>query len=107
MITVTEKAAARIQKILETNQVTGGLRIGLVGGGCSGLSYKFKLEPAPRPDDQIFEVAEGVRVFVDPKSYAYLDGMTLDYHETVLQSDFVFHNPNAKSTCGCGKSFSS
>ncbi|HUU15421.1 MAG TPA: iron-sulfur cluster assembly accessory protein [Terriglobia bacterium] len=107
MITVTEKAAARIQRILETNQVKGGLRIGLVGGGCSGLSYKFKLESTPRPDDHIFEVAEGVRVFVDPKSFAHLDGMTLDFQETVLQSDFVFHNPNAKSTCGCGKSFAS
>lgn len=107
MITVTERAAARIQKILETNQVKGGLRIGLVGGGCSGLSYKFKLEPAPRPDDQVFEVRKDVRIFVDPKSYAHLDGLTLDYHETLLQSDFEFHNPHAKSTCGCGKSFSS
>jgi len=105
MITVTDKAIAKIRKILETNNnLAGGLRIGLAGGGCSGLSYKFKLETDPRPDDSVLELG-GVRVFVDPKSYAYLDGMTLDYAETLLQSDFVFHNPNAKSTCGCGRSF--
>ena len=105
MITVTDKAAAKIRKILETNDnLVGGMRIGLGGGGCSGLSYKFKLEAEPRPDDTILELG-GVRVFIDPKSYAYLDGMTLDYGETLLQSDFLFHNPHAKSTCGCGKSF--
>ncbi len=105
MITVTEKAATKIQTILASHNVSGGLRIGLVGGGCSGLSYKFRLETSPRPNDRIFELGNGVKLFVDPKSYGFLDGLTLDYQETLLQSDFVFHNPNAKNTCSCGKSF--
>ncbi len=76
----------------------------MVGGGCSGLSYKFALESAPRPTDQIFE-REGVKVFVDPKSLAYLDGLELDYAESFVEQRFVFHNPHAQKSCSCGKSF--
>lgn len=104
-IQVTPQAIARIRKLLEKgNCEGGGLRLGVVGGGCSGLSYKFKLEAAPRASDKTFEY-EGVRVFVDPKSFVYLKGLTLDYTESLLESAFVFRNPNAKRHCSCGKSF--
>ncbi len=105
MINVTSKAVEKIREMLKAHGVEGGLRLGLVGGGCSGLTYKFKLEPAPRPNDEVFEF-DGVKVFVDPKSYTHLDGLTLDYKESLLQSGFVFENPNAQKGCGCGTSFS-
>jgi iron-sulfur cluster assembly protein len=82
-----------------------GLRLGVQGGGCSGLSYLFRIETKERPKDQIYEF-EGVRIFIDPKSLLYLDGMTLDYRESLIHSGFVFDNPNAKKSCGCGTSFS-
>ncbi len=104
MINVTPKAVERIRTLLAANPPAGGLRLGLVGGGCSGLSYKFKIEPGPRSDDQVFEF-DGVRVFVDPKSYTHLEGLTLDYKESLMESQFVFENPNAQQTCSCGKSF--
>jgi iron-sulfur cluster assembly protein len=104
MITVTASAVERIRDLLEKNQIQGGLRLGIVGGGCSGLSYKFKFETSPRPTDKVFEV-DGVKLIVDPKSYEYLDGMTLDFHNTLMEQAFVFHNPKATKSCGCGKSF--
>jgi iron-sulfur cluster assembly protein len=104
MIDMTPQAAARVRTLLEKNQCTGGLRLGVVGGGCSGLSYKFKLENTPKATDQVFEY-EGVKVFVDPKSFQYLDGMVLDYTESLMENAFVFRNPNAKRHCSCGKSF--
>src|SRR6266567_1484073 len=73
-IEVTPAAIGRIRKLLEQNQCDGGLRLGVVGGGCSGLSYKFKLEPSARPTDKVFQY-DGVLVFVDPKSYLYLKGL--------------------------------
>ena len=82
----------------------GLLRLGVIGGGCSGLQYKFKFEQHARASDNVFEV-EGVKLCVDPKSYRYLDGMTLDYVETILEQRFLFKNPNAEKSCGCGKSF--
>jgi len=104
-ITVTPKAIAKIRQTFEKMAVTeGGLRLGVLGGGCSGLSYQFKFDAKPRANDRIFEF-EGVRIFVDPKSILYLGGMTLDYKEALLQSGFVFENPNAKKSCGCGTSF--
>jgi iron-sulfur cluster assembly protein len=104
LIEITPRAVDKIRKTLVANHVEGGFRLGVVGGGCSGLSYKFKLEPAPRPNDNIFEY-DDVKVFVDPKSYEFLKGLTLDYSESLLESAFVFHNPNAKKSCSCGKSF--
>jgi iron-sulfur cluster assembly protein len=90
--------------MLKENNVAGGLRLGIVGGGCSGMSYKFKFETAPRPNDHVFEV-DGVQLVVDPKSYQFLDGMTLDFRNTLMEQAFVLHNPNATKSCGCGKSF--
>jgi len=104
MINVTPLAWAKIRDLLDKNHVVGGLRLGLVGGGCSGLTYKFKLENAPRSNDQVFEF-DGVKLFVDPKSYEHLKGLTLDYHESLMERGFVFKNPNAQHTCSCGKSF--
>lgn len=105
MIEVTPKAAWKIRKMLaDANRPEGGLRLGVVGGGCSGLSYKFKVENQARPNDQVFEV-DGANLIVDPKSHQHLNGLTLDYQETLMSWGFVFHNPNAQKTCGCGKSF--
>ncbi len=104
MINVTPKAVTKIRRLLESNGVAGGLRLGLLGGGCSGLTYKFKLEAEPRSNDHVFE-CDGVKLFVDPKSYTYLKGLTLDYHESLMESGFVFENPNAQKSCSCGKSF--
>jgi iron-sulfur cluster assembly protein len=105
-IHVTPKAIARIKAAFERENVSGGgLRLGVLGGGCSGLSYQFKFDAKRRPTDHQFEF-DGVKVFVDPKSMVFLNGMTLDYKESLLQSGFAFDNPHAKRGCGCGTSFS-
>ena len=108
LIQVTPKAIEKIRQAFAKQGVTGALRLGVLGGGCSGLSYQFKFDTKTRPTDHIFEFAqeEGrVRIAVDPKSMLYLHGLTLDYQETLMQSGFVFHNPNAQKSCGCGTSF--
>lgn len=105
MISVTPKAVSKIKEAFAKQGVSGGLRLGVLGGGCSGLSYQFKFDTKSRPTDNVFQF-DGVEVFVDPKSMVYLDGMTLDYKESIIQSGFVFENPNAKKSCGCGTSFS-
>jgi len=104
VIQVTPKAVERIRKTFEKEGVTGGLRLGVLGGGCSGLSYQFKFDAKERPNDKVLDY-DGVKIFVDPKSLLYLEGMTLDYQESLMQSGFVFENPNAKKSCGCGTSF--
>ena len=103
-VQVTPKAIQRIKQTFEREGVSGGLRLGVLGGGCSGLSYQFKFEKQPRPNDNVFHF-DGVDVFIDPKSLIYLRGLTLDYKETLIQSGFVFDNPNATKSCGCGTSF--
>ena len=105
MIQVTPKAVQKIKEAFTREGVSGGLRLGVLGGGCSGLSYQFKFDVQPRPKDSVFEF-EGVKVFVDPKSLLYLSGLTLDYKESLMHSGFVFENPNAQKGCGCGTSFS-
>lgn len=106
MISVTEKAVAKIKDLMRQQQLeSGGLRVGVVGGGCSGLSYKLDFDTQGRPHDKVLEV-EGVKVFVDPKSYLYLNGMALDFSDGLNGRGFVFVNPNASRTCGCGSSFS-
>ena len=107
-IHVTERAAKKIRAMLEKEGLSlreGGLRLGVQGGGCSGLSYVMRLDAQPRDRDNIFE-AHGTRVFVDPKSLQYLAGMTLEFEETLMRQGFVFQNPNATKSCGCGTSFS-
>ncbi len=105
MIQVTPKAISKIRTTFAKEGVTGGLRLGVLGGGCSGLSYQFKFDAKERPTDKVLDY-DGVKIFVDPKSLIYLDGMVLDYQESLMQSGFVFDNPNAKKACGCGTSFS-
>jgi iron-sulfur cluster assembly protein len=104
VIQVTPKAIEKIRQAFAKQGVEGVLRLGVLGGGCSGLSYQFKFDSKQRPTDKVFEF-DGVRVVVDPKSLLYLHGMTLDYKESLLQSGFVFENPNAQKNCGCGTSF--
>ncbi len=107
MVQVTEKAAEKIRELLGKEGVpleTGGLRIGVQGGGCSGLSYAMRLETQARERDSVVE-AFGARVFVDPKSLDYLKDVTLDYREELIRKGFVFENPQATRTCGCGSSF--
>ena len=107
-IVVTDKALAKVRSAMAKegiSQEQGGLRLGVQGGGCSGLSYNIRFDTQPRERDRIFEFS-GVRVFVDPKSFIYLHGMTLDYQETLMQQGFVFVNPQASKSCGCGTSFS-
>ncbi len=105
---VTEKAVARIRIAMANEGVSpqeGGLRLGVTGGGCSGMSYVMKVEKHPRERDRVFEF-DGVRVFIDPKSFIYLNGMTLDFEETLIRQGFNFINPNATRSCSCGTSFS-
>ena len=105
---MTEKAIARIRSAMAKENISpaeGGLRLGVQGGGCSGLSYNIRFDTQPRERDRVFQF-DDVRVFVDPKSFIYLHGMVLDYEETLMHQGFVFQNPNAKKSCGCGSSFS-
>ncbi|HXE79590.1 MAG TPA: iron-sulfur cluster assembly accessory protein [Vicinamibacterales bacterium] len=107
MIEITENAAKQITKMLEKRAMTGGgLRIGLRAGGCSGYEYTFAWETEPRPDDHVFVGPGDARVFVDPRSFRLLDGVVVDYDANPVGRGFMFQNPNAKSTCGCGTSFS-
>jgi iron-sulfur cluster assembly protein len=107
MVQISENAARLIRKMTDKNGIPdGGLRIGIRAGGCSGLSYTFAWEPSARAGDHVFEGAEGSRVFIDPRSFQYIDGTTLDYDTSLVSKGFMFSNPNAKSTCGCGTSFS-
>jgi iron-sulfur cluster assembly protein len=105
---VTERAIQRIRIAMAKEGVSaeeGGLRLGVMGGGCSGLSYSIKFDTKPRERDRIYNF-DGVRVFVDPKSFLYLHGMILDYEETLMRQGFNFINPNSSRSCGCGSSFS-
>jgi len=105
---VTDRAVKKIRAAMAKEGISpeeGGLRLGVMGGGCSGLSYSIKFDSRPRERDRIYEF-DGVRVFVDPKSFLYLHGMTLDYEETLMRQGFNFINPNSSRSCGCGSSFS-
>jgi iron-sulfur cluster assembly protein len=107
-VQVTERALDRIRAAMVKEGVSpeqGGLRLGVQGGGCSGLSYNIRFDTQPRERDRIFTFG-GVRLFVDPKSFIYLGGMILDYEHTLMKQGFNFINPNASRSCGCGSSFS-
>jgi iron-sulfur cluster assembly protein len=106
MIEMTENAARKIRTLMAKQGIEdGGLRVGVKGGGCSGLSYPFAWEKQERLGDQVFEGPSGAKIFVDKKSLLYLDGTVLDYDTSLLSKGFVFNNPNAKTSCGCGSSF--
>ena len=106
MITLSPNAVNQIQKFrVEEGMPDGGLRVSVVGGGCSGMSYKLEFQKEPTPTDKVFE-QDGVKVFIDPKSYLYVKGLTLDYQGGLNGTGFSFKNPNATKSCGCGTSFS-
>jgi iron-sulfur cluster assembly protein len=119
-IQITEKALKRIRVAMAKEGVSpeqGGLRLGIQGGGCSGLSYNIRFDTQPRERDRVYLFGEGIetagdptsgaaiRIFVDPKSFIYLHGMVLDFEETLMRQGFNFINPNSTKSCGCGSSF--
>ena len=106
MIQISEAAAHKIRTLMAKQGISeGGLRVGIKGGGCSGLSYTFAWEREARLGDEVFEGSDGAKIFVDKKSLLYLNGTVLDYDTGLISGGFVFNNPNAKSNCGCGSSF--
>src|SRR4026207_1228815 len=116
MVEITQNASAQILKMLGKKGLAGGgprggaegggPRVGLKAGGCSGYEYTFNWEQDPRDDDKVFDGSNGARLFIDPRSFRLIDGTVLDYDTNLISKGFVFNNPNAKSTCGCGISFS-
>jgi len=106
MIQISEGAARKIRTLMSKQGIDdGGLRVGVKGGGCSGLSYTFSWEKQARLGDEVFEGPDGAKIYVDKKSLLFLNGTTLDFDTALLGKGFVFNNPNATSTCGCGSSF--
>jgi iron-sulfur cluster assembly protein len=106
MIELTTRAIEKVREIMRDQGIAaGGLRVGVKGGGCSGMSYNLAIDTEERPGDKVFE-KEGIKVFVDMKSLLFLDGSTLDYKdEGLMQRGFTFENPNSTGSCGCGESF--
>ena len=105
-IQISEIAARKIRTLMAKQGISeGGLRVGVKGGGCSGLSYIFAWEREARMGDEVFEGPNGAKIYVDKKSLLFLNGTVLDYDTSLVSKGFVFNNPNAKSTCGCGSSF--
>jgi iron-sulfur cluster assembly accessory protein len=103
---LTDSAAAKVREIMATQDpLPAGLRIGVVGGGCSGFQYSMSFENQAGMMDKVFNF-DGLKVFVDATSLMYLNGCVVDYVETLEAAGFKFENPNTKSTCGCGSSFS-
>jgi iron-sulfur cluster assembly accessory protein len=106
MVTLTEAAVSKVKEMRAEHQAEGsGLRVMVVGGGCSGLSYDMDFEREEREGDLVVE-CDGLRVFVDPMSLNYLEGTQIDYVVQFTHSGFLFENPNAARSCGCGSSFS-
>ena len=105
-VTLTSKAADKVRELMAQPDQEGatGLRIAVVGGGCSGMTYKLELERQAGEKDQVIE-SEGVTVYLDPKSALFVNGIQIDYFESMMGSGFQFKNPNATGTCGCGTSF--
>jgi len=107
MVNVSTSAATRINELLaEEQKAESGLRVFVQGGGCSGFQYGLMIEDSPGAADQSFE-SNGVKLFIDPISARYLSGAEVDFVDSVTGGGFTIRNPNAKSTCGCGSSFSS
>ncbi|MCL2825629.1 MAG: iron-sulfur cluster insertion protein ErpA [Polyangiaceae bacterium] len=106
MITITEIAADKVKEIANAENLQGqGIRLRVIGGGCSGFTYDLYFEDSVGEMDETFE-SNGVQLYVDPMSFQYLDGTEIDYVESLQGSGFKFNNPNIAGTCGCGSSFS-
>ena len=106
MINITPEAAVQSKRIAnERGALEGALRVGVKGGGCSGLSYVMDFAMKPSPTDKVFEM-DGAKVVCDPKSYVFLDGMTISWKKSLQETGFQLDNPNVKKSCGCGTSFS-
>lgn len=106
LVTLTEAAVVEVKRLMDVQDLTeGGLRLGVKGGGCSGLSYTINFDEKIGEFDTVCE-QDGVKVIVDAKSAIYLEGMQLDYQKDLVSGGFKFINPNASKTCGCGESFS-
>jgi iron-sulfur cluster assembly protein len=104
-LALTERAAHKIAQLAEKEEKVGQLlRVGIQGGGCSGLSYTFSFTPGPDPRDKVFE-GYGAKIVVDPKSLLYLGGSVLEWQESLMKSGFVLKNPNEVKSCSCGESF--
>ncbi|MDE3018487.1 MAG: iron-sulfur cluster assembly accessory protein [Nitrospirota bacterium] len=105
-VTLSEAAIKEVKRLLNVQGITeGGLRVGVKGGGCSGLSYTVNFDDKIGQYDSVYEI-EGIKVIVDAKSAIYLQGTQLDFHKDLMGGSFKFVNPNANKTCGCGESFS-
>jgi iron-sulfur cluster assembly accessory protein len=104
MLTLTPTAVEKVKAVLSQRGENGGLRISVVGGGCSGFQYQMTIDKDSNEEDKIVE-QDGIRMFIDPRSLLYLDGTIVDYVETLTGAGFKFDNPNARGSCGCGESF--
>jgi iron-sulfur cluster assembly accessory protein len=105
MVQLTEVAANKVKEIMgQQNPAPSALRVAVVGGGCSGFSYHMAFDNQENPSDNVYQ-CDGVKLLVDQMSEMYLDGVQIDYIETLEGAGFKFNNPNVKSTCGCGSSF--
>ena len=105
-VALTAKAVQMVKEAMTQENLTGhGIRVGVVGGGCSGFQYSMDFENQPRDGDFVLE-QDGVKLYVDPMSSMYLQGVTIDYAQGLQGAGFKFTNPNARNTCGCGSSFS-
>ncbi len=107
-LTLTETAAREIRTIIQQQELDAAkvrLRVGVKGGGCSGFSYVLDLTETQKETDEAFE-QHGIKIICDPKSLLYLSGVVIDFKDEIMGRGFVFQNPNATSTCGCGSSFS-
>lgn len=104
MISITPKAAQKVQQVIQRRGKGQGIRLGIKTTGCSGLAYVLEYVDDPRPEDTCID-CNGCKLFVDPKSCAYLQGMEIDYVRQGLNEGFQFNNPNERDRCGCGESF--
>lgn len=106
LVSLSERAAAHVKTLMERKGTPDAyLRMAVAGGGCSGMSYKLDVATEPGPADKVLE-SHGVKVLVDMKSALYVAGIEIDYDDDLMNAGFKFRNPNAKTSCGCGESFS-
>ncbi len=104
MLTLTDTAVDKVKEIMAERGESGGLRVAVIGGGCSGFQYQMSLDTEPAADDKVIEQG-GLRIFIDNRSSLYLDGTKIDYVDGMNGSGFKFENPNSRAACGCGESF--